>query len=168
MLCVYSVVADHAQYKKLLWQLHVKGKLCIIHICVFAVVSCGSTYAGLHANGVIVVLTLCVLFSVHRRVMQLVSLYACVCVYMSQKIACLASSRSRNLRKSYQGAFFLHIDIVNVTLNCQFTPDQVLLLFLCSCLCALLRVVGLRGAHMCSLIGRCVCYAYHNADLTIE
>ena len=79
-------------------------------------------------------------------------IYMCVFVCMSQKIARLASTWSK---KSAQEAFFSHLNIVNVTLDCQFTPGWALLLFLCLHLCAPSGLRGPWGAHTCSMIGRC-------------
>ena len=70
------------------------------------------------------------------------------------KITRLVSSWSKNSWKSIHGAFLSHLDVVNVTVDYQFTPGQALLLFLRSCLCPL-RVAGAR-VHTCSVIGRCV------------
>ena len=60
--------------------------------------------------------------------MQLV---ASVCIYMcmSQNIGHLVSYQSNNIQKSTHAAFLLHLDVMNVTVNCRFTPDQVLLSF---------------------------------------
>ena len=84
------------------------------------------------------------------RVMRLVAsvyiytdatnIYVCVCV-CHKKITRLVSSRSKNFRKSAYKTFFSYLDIVNVTLNCWFTQDQVLLLLR---LCAPLGVAGPR------------------------
>ena len=64
---------------------------------------------------------------------------------MSQKNHSFGVFPVKNLWKSAQGAFFLHLDIVNVMLDCQFTPDRVQLFFLCLCLCAPLGVTGSWG-----------------------
>ena len=58
--------------------------------------------------------------------------------------------------ESAQGAFLSHLDIVNVMADCWFTPGRVLLMFLCSRLCAYSGSWGSQGAHTCSLIVRCV------------
>ena len=64
-------------------------------------------------------------------------------IYMCVNIMCICHKNHsfgifpvKNLQKIAQGAFFLHLDIVNVMLDCWFNPDRALLLFLCSCLCA--------------------------------
>ena len=55
-----------------------------------------------------------------------------------QEIGCLVSCQSKNVQKSTRthAAFLLHLDVVNVTVNCWFMAGQALLLFLCSYLCA--------------------------------
>ena len=55
---------------------------------------------------------------------------------MLQKISHLAFSRSKNTWKSIQGAFLSHLDVMNVTVDCQLTPGQALLPFVCSHMCA--------------------------------
>ena len=83
--------------------------------------------------------------SIRSRVMQSVmSIYirvcVCVCVCRKKSGARLAYSWSKNPRRRAHGAFFSHLDIMNVTLNRRFTPDRALLPFLCSRLCAPLGV----------------------------
>ena len=68
-----------------------------------------------------------------KRVMQLVSSMCIICTYMSQNIGCLLSLELKNLKSVY-GSFLSHLDVVNVTLNCLFTPGLALLpFFVCTC-----------------------------------
>ena len=67
-----------------------------------------------------------------------VYIYVCVYIYIyiyATKLAYFASSGSKNPWKSVNGAFLSHLHIVNVTVDCLFTPGRALLLFLCSRLC---------------------------------
>ena len=57
-----------------------------------------------------------------------VHVYMCVCVTKYQQLTVLSV---KNVQKGTHAAF-LHLHIMNVTVNCWFTPDQALLLFLCS------------------------------------
>lgn len=43
---------------------------------------------------------------------------------------------SKNVQISTHAVFLLHLDVMNMTVDCQFIPGWVLLPFLCSCLCA--------------------------------
>ena len=79
-----------------------------------------------------------------------------VYLYVCHKIARLASSGSNIPWKSVYGALLSHLDVVNVTVDGLFTPGQVIFLYLCSRLCAPSGSQVPRGAHMCSLISRCV------------
>ena len=47
----------------------------------------------------------------------------------------------KNYWKSTHGAFLSHVDVMNEMVNCWLTLGQTLLLFLCSHMCAPLRVV---------------------------
>ena len=57
----------------------------------------------------------------------------CICVYNSYvtKYGLLSILSVKNVQKGIHTAFLLHLDIMNVTVNCWFTPGQALLLFLC-------------------------------------
>ena len=59
-----------------------------------------------------------------------VSVYSmCVCVTKYQLLSALSV---KNVQKGTHAAFLSHLDIVNVTVDCRFTPGQALLPFLCS------------------------------------
>ena len=71
---------------------------------------------------------------------------------MSQNIAhfgVFPIKKSINLQKSVHGAFLSHFDIVNVTVDSQFTIDRALLMFLCSHMCLDPQGCGARGVVRC-------------------
>ena len=104
-------------------------------------------------------------------------------VYISHKRSShLVSYRSKKKNwKSTHGAFLLHLDVVNMTVDCQFTPGWVLLVFplrvagpgglidrlsrctvivhvhVCSCISGSASVRLLRLDSMCSAVAQDMC-----------
>ena len=108
--------------------------VCVcVHVCVCACVMCNWYASSLALFGGVVCLKI---FSIEQGVRQgvlspyLLFTLCAVCVEglckqsrnMSQNIACLASSWSKNFQKVACDAFLLHLDFVNVTVDYQFTP----------------------------------------------
>ena len=95
--------------------------------------------------------------------------HVCVCTCIcdiAQNIGRLAFCRSKNVQKSTRGAFILHLGILNVTVNCRFTPGQALLTFVCSCLC----VPRGHGSQMLGMSQGAVllaCYVSRHANIDV-
>ena len=75
---------------------------------------------------------------------------SCICVYMyayiCHKISAVWHHAGQKVyrKASIHAAFLLHLDIMNVTVNCYITPGRVLLPILCSYLCAALLGCGIQ------------------------
>ena len=67
----------------------------------------------------------------------------CICMYSSQAVWCVAGQK--NVQKSTCAAFISHIDVVNVMVDCRFTPSWALFPLICSFFCAFSRLWGLGG-----------------------
>ena len=81
----------------------------------------------------------------------------CACIYVTKNCS-FSAFLVKNPQKSAHEAFFLHLDIVNVTLDCWFTPDRALLLFFCLRLCAPLGPQGPEAhTRVHSLVGVLLC-----------
>ena len=66
----------------------------------------------------------------------------CISLHMVAKYWPFKKMPVKNVQKSTV-VFLLHLDIVNVTVNCRFIPGHALLPFPCLCMCALSGLWGL-------------------------
>ena len=124
---------------------HVDGPIVtvILHvnITICGVIVCVST-TNSHTC-IVILITVCT----KGYAIGWVCVYIFVYMYSSQNIGCVVSCWSKNVQESTCAAFILHIDVVNVMVNCRFTPNRALFLFLCNAL----KVVGFGGTKI-----RCV------------
>ena len=119
---------------------HVSGNLCRCSVIVFCVptkfLACCQPTVLCQPIAVDVVEKKTYLTASIKMVITLYSvcyassrIYMYMCIYMSQNIARLVSSWSKNLWESIHGTFLSHLDIMNVMVDCWFTSGWALLLF---------------------------------------